>query len=164
MTVWVIKGGPYGERDDRFLDHSIIGIPWPELGDLGAYPDRETLKAAYAAKHPGRSEGHVNAQVGQMWRFVHRMKIGDPVVLPFRGRREIAVGFVSGPYRWTRADAYGPDLRHVRDVTWTIPDVPRDAFDPDLLYSFGSSQSVSSATRNQAERRLRQMFGGEIFG
>jgi len=158
MAVWVIKGGPQGERDERFLAHSVIGIPWPELGDLSGFPDREILKAAYAARYPGRSQSHVNAQVGQIWGFLHRMRIGDPVVLPLRGQREIAVGEISGDYRWTDADAYGPDLRHVRDVRWILDDLPRDVFDQDLLFSFGSSQSVSSATRNQAERRVRALL------
>ncbi|HEY7450912.1 MAG TPA: hypothetical protein VIA02_00145 [Candidatus Limnocylindria bacterium] len=157
MTLWVIKGGPFGERDERFRTESIIGIPWPEVGDLSAYPDRETLKAAYLAFHPHVTDGHLNAQVGQMWRFVHRMKVGDPVVVPFRGIREVAVGEISGPYRWT--DAYGSDMPHVRDVRWQVLDLPREAFDQDLLYSFGSSQSVSSASRNHAERRVRALMG-----
>ncbi|HEY7738213.1 MAG TPA: hypothetical protein VIC63_04200 [Candidatus Limnocylindria bacterium] len=158
MTAWVIKGGPRGERDDRFIAHAIIGIPWPEVGDLSAYPDRETLKAAYWARHMNAREGHVNAQVGQMWRFARRMRIGDPVVLPFIGRREIALGEITGDYRWT--DAYGADMPHVRDVVWLVPDLPRDVFDQDLLFSFGSSQSVSSATRNNAERRIRSLMSG----
>lgn len=156
MALWVVKGGQFGERDDRFVAHSLIGIGWGALGDLSAYPDRETLKAAYRALHPDAPAGHVNAQVGQMWSFAHRMKIGDPVVLPFRGRREIAVGAIRGDYRWT--DEYGADLRHVRDVEWIVDDMPRDAFDADMRFSFGSGQTISSAWRNNAERRLRAMF------
>jgi restriction system protein len=156
VAVWVIKGGPFGERDERFLIHSVVGIPWPEMGDLSGFPDREILKMAYAAHHPERSMNHVTAQVAQMWGFVHRMRVGDPVVLPFRGRREIAVGEITGEYRWT--DECGPDMPHVRDVRWIFDDLPRDAFDQDLLFSFGSSQSVSSATRNDAERRVRALM------
>jgi restriction system protein len=77
--------------------------------------------------------------------------------VPFRGIREVAVGEISGPYRWT--DAYGSDMPHVRDVRWQVLDLPREAFDQDLLYSFGSSQSVSSASRNHAERRVRALMG-----
>jgi restriction system protein len=161
MTVWVIKGGPHGERDDRFLAHSIIGIPWPEVGDLSSFPDRDTLRAAYWAAHPNAREGHINAQVGQMWRFARRMRVGHPVVLTLKGRREIALGEVAGDYHWT--DAYGSDMPHVRDVTWIVTDLPRDAFDQDLLYSFGSSQSISSVTRNNAERRIRAMLGEPQF-
>ena len=155
MTLWVVKGGPTGERDDRFLSHSIIGIGWAEVGDLSAYPDRETLKAGYRLAHLDRSDGHVNTQVGQLWRFGHRMRVGDAVVVPLRWIREIAVGEIVGDYRWT--DSYGPDMPHVRDVRWIVPGAPRDAFDSDLLFSFGGSMSVCSVTRNDAERRVRAM-------
>jgi restriction system protein len=70
-------------------------------------------------------------------------------------RREIAIGEVRGSYRWMPDG--DPDMQHVRDVTWQITDLPRVAFDRDLLYSFGGSVTVSSVSRNDAERRVRAM-------
>lgn len=157
MALWVIKGGPSAERDDRMVDRSLIGIGWSEVGDLAAYPDREALKSAYRGRHPGASAGHVNAQVGQMWAFIHGIEIGDTVALPLRGRREIAIGEVTGAYRWT--DAHGSDLRHVRDVRWIITDAPRSAFESDLLFSMGSGKTLYPVTRNDAERRVRATVG-----
>ena len=157
MAVWVIKGGPHGERDERFLAHSLIGIPWPEMGDLSRFPDRDTLKATYRALHRNRSDGHVNTQAGQLWRFAHWMQVGDLVVVPLRFIREIAVGEITGGYRWTTA--YGSDMPHVRDVEWFMTDAPRDAFPSDLLFSFGGSMSVCSVTRNNAEFRVRALIG-----
>jgi restriction system protein len=158
VTLWVVKGGRGGFREERFLARSVIGIGWGELGDLSRYPDRETLKAAYAAAHPERSSNHVNTQVAQLWAFATRMKIGDAVVVPFLGQPEIAIGEIRGPYRWLRDG--DPDMPHVRDVTWHVTDMPRIAFDPDLLYSFGGSVTVCSVRRNDAERRVRAMAGG----
>jgi restriction system protein len=43
-------------------------------------------------------------------------------------------------------------------VTWLVTDLPRIAFDRDLLYSFGASLTVSSVSRNDAERRVRAMI------
>ena len=155
MTLWVVKGGRGGLREERFLDRSVIGIGWGELGDLSGYPDRDALKAAYRAIFASSSDGHVNTQVAQMWAFARRMNPGDVVVVPFLGRGEIAIGEIRGPYRWL---AYGdPDMPHVRDVTWHVTDLPREAFDQDLLYSFGGSVSVCSVSRNDAERRVRAM-------
>ncbi|HEV7199267.1 MAG TPA: hypothetical protein VGO32_00520 [Candidatus Limnocylindria bacterium] len=158
MTLWVVKGGRGGIREERFLARSIIGIGWGELGDLSRYPDRDTLKAAYRGAHPERSENHVSTQVAQLWAFVSRMKVGDAVVVPFLGQPEIAVGEIRGPYRWIREGE--PDMPHVRDVTWQVTDLPRIAFDLDLLYSFGGSVSVCSVRRNDAERRVRAMMAG----
>lgn len=158
MTLWVVKGGRAGEREQRFLDQSVIAIGWEEFGDLAQYSDREALKAAYRRILPGSSEGNVNTQVGQLWSFAHGMKVDDSVVVPLKTRGQIAIGRIKGPYRWV--DDYGPDMRHARDVDWAITDLPRTAFDKDLLFSFGSSQTVSTASRNSAEQRVLAMVKG----
>jgi restriction system protein len=156
VTLWVVKGGRGGIREERFQARGVIGIGWAEVGDLAQYPDRDALRAAYRGWHPERSEGHVNTQAAQLWAFGHRMQIGDPVVVPFLGRPLIAVGEITSPYRWTPdGDA---DMPHLRDVTWHVTDLPRVAFDLDLLHSFGGSVTVCSVTRNQAERRVRAII------
>lgn len=154
--LWVVKGGRGGIREDRFVSRSAIGIGWGEVGDLSQYPDRDALRTAYRAAHPDRSDGHVSTQAAQLWAFGHRMAVGDVVVVPFLGQPEIALGEISGPYRWVPDG--DPDMPHVRDVSWHVTDLPRMAFDQDLLHSFGGSVSVCSVTRNNAELRVRAMI------
>ena len=156
MTLWVVKGGRGGIREERFRSRSVIGIGWSEVGDLSQYPDRDALRDAYRSAHPDRSSGHVSTQAAQLWAFGHRMRIGDLVVVPYLGQPEIAIGEITGPYRW--APHGDPDMLHLRDVTWFATDLPRVAFDPDLLHSFGGSVTVCSVTRNDAERRVRAML------
>lgn len=156
MTLWVVKGGRGGIREERFIDRSVIGIGWGEVGDLSQYPDRDALRDAYRIAHPDRSKGHVATQTAQLWAFGHRMQVGDVVVVPFLGQPMIAIGEITGPYRWV-GDG-DPDMPHVRDVTWHAVDLPRPAFDEDLLYSFGGSVSVCSVTRNHAEERVRAIL------
>lgn len=156
MTLWVVKGGRGGIREERFRSRSVIGIGWGEVGDLAQYPGRDALRDAYRVAHPERSAGHVSTQAAQLWAFGHRMQIGDLVVVPFLGQPEIAIGEITGPYKW--APDGDPDMPHLRDVAWHATDLPRVAFDPDLLYSFGGSASVCSVTRNDAERRVRAML------
>jgi restriction system protein len=158
MTLWVVKGGRAGEREDRFLDRSVIGIGWGEMMDLSKYPDRESLKAAYRTTYPGSSEGNVSVQAGQLWAFAQAMQPGDHLVVPLKTRGQIAVGRIASPYRWS-SDS-DPDMQHVRDVEWIVRDIPRIAFDKDLLYSFGASQTISTASRNNAEQRVLSMLKG----
>lgn len=33
MALWVIKGGAAGEREQRMLDKSALGIGWRELAE-----------------------------------------------------------------------------------------------------------------------------------
>jgi restriction system protein len=155
VTVWVVKGGIRGVREERFFADSLIGIGWREVGDLSTYVDRDELKAAYRLVFPGRSDGHVNTQVGQIWRFGHRMRVGDVVVVPRIQMPEVAIGEITGACRWT--EDHGPDIAHVRDVAWVVTDVPRAAFPDDLRYSFGGSMTISSVQRHEAERRVKDV-------
>lgn len=158
MTLWVVKGGRAGEREERFLSRSVIGIGWDNMADLSAFGDRESLKTAYRAAYPGSGDANVNVQAGQLWAFAHAMQLGDHVVVPLKTRGQIAIGRISSSYRW--ASDFEPDMRHVRDVEWILRDIPRTAFDKDLLYSFGASQTVSTASRNNAELRVMTMLKG----
>lgn len=158
MTLWVVKGGRAGEREDRFLDRSLIGIGWEELSDLSKYQDRESLKAAYRVAFPGSGEGNVAVQAGQLWAIARSMQPGDHVVVPLKTRGQIAIGRITGPYRW--APSSENDMRHVRDVDWIVRDMPRSTFDKDLLYTFGSAQTVSTASRNNAEQRVLALLKG----
>ena len=85
------------------------------------------------------------------WAFVHNIEPGDLIVAPLKTRSQIAVGEAVGSY--STATEYGPDMRHVRSVKWSVTDKPRSAFDQDLLYMFGSFMTVSEAERNNAEAR-----------
>ena len=158
MTLWVVKGGRLGEREDRFLDQSLIGIGWDDMPDLSGFGDREALRVRYRELYPEDSEGRTAVQVGQLWAFARSMQEGDLVVGPLKTRGQIAIGRISGPYRHT--SEFGPDMRHVRSVTWLARDLPRSRFDKDLLYSFGSFLGVSTVTRHDAEARVEALLAG----
>jgi restriction system protein len=159
MTLWVVKGGRHGQQEDRFLEHSVVGVGWDDMPDLGAIPSRDQLKAAYAQTYPQDSVGRRSNVSGQLWAFAHEMQPGDLVVTPLKTRSQIAVGRVSGAYQHT--DNLGPDLRHTRPVKWIRTDFPRTAFDQDLLYSFGSFMTVCTVRRNNAEARVAAVAKGQ---
>jgi len=95
----------------------------------------------------------VSQNTSQFWSFVNRMKPGDLVVTPRKGKSAIAIGEITGAY------TYDPDgtglYRHYREVKWFRLDVPRAAFEQDLLYSFGAYTTICEIRRNDAERRVR---------
>lgn len=80
------------------------------------------------------------------------------MVLPLKTRSAIAVGKVVGPYQH-RTDL-GDEIRHTRPVEWLRKDLPRTAFDQDLLYSLGAFMTVCQIRRNNAEERIRAVVGG----
>jgi restriction system protein len=83
------------------------------------------------------------------------MKPDDLVVVPRKGKSAMAIGKITGPYSYDKT-AEMP-YRHYRSVPWINVDVPRSAFEKDLLFSFGAIQTICEIKRHDAEKRVRAM-------
>jgi len=157
MTVWLARAGKTGEAEEMALDKGLAIIGWADLPDLSKAASREELDAMYQATRPTAGDGRRTNHVAQLWAFSHRMEKGDLVVLPLKRASAVAIGRVTGPY------AYRMDLgenHHTRPVEWLRTDIPRTAFEQDLLYSFGAFMTVCRIHRNNAEARIQAVLEG----
>lgn len=158
MKLWLVRAGKHGEYEQKFLDDGKIYLTWGDLGpyDLTTLSDRETLKIFLEDIYPDEKNATIRNWAGQVFGFIRGIEIGDWIVLPLKSRRVIAVGEVSEPLR------YEPEAEEMlwfsRDVEWFAKGIPRERFDRDLLYSFGASMTICRISRNDAERRVREMF------
>lgn len=159
MALWCIKGGRTGEREQRMIEHSVVAIGWETLGDLSIFSDKEELMIKYQEAFPDAARRRTAHHVGQLYSFVKRIKIDDLVVVPLKTQSAIAIGEIKSDYLFS--EEHGQDMRHIRKVEWIRTDLPRTAFDQDLLYSFGAFMTVCQITRNDAERRVRALLRGE---
>lgn len=143
MAVWVIRAGAHGEGEDFALNNNVAGIDFNLPKGVTEFPSRDVLRQ-YA-------EGPQAA--GQLWRFAHEVQVGETVVLPRKRYKVVAVGRITGPYR------YEPDwpFPHIRPVEWDAVDIPRISFDQDLLYSFGGKLTVFQVNRTNAQERIDQV-------
>jgi restriction system protein len=128
---------------------------WGSIPDLSQFKDRTALEATYRRTYPDAKGGRVANHVGQLYAFVHTARPGDLVVVPLKTRAAIAIGEITGDYAY-RTDL-GPDMTNTRPVHWLRTDIPRNQFDQDLLYTFGSAMTFSRAERNRAEERVRHI-------
>lgn len=158
MAVWLVRAGSHGEQEQIALENRVVTIGWNELPDLLPIQTREDLADLYRQINPNESLRKVANAVGQVWAFRGRIQVGDLVVLPLKSRSAIAIGKVTGPYCF-RSDL-GESVRHTRNVEWIRTDLPRTAFDQDILFSFGAFMTVCQITRNNAEERIRTVLGG----
>lgn len=144
--LWVvhISNDEAGAR--RAQDEGFICIGWTRIGDLSPHDTREKMKAAYRRGFPEASDGSIRSSYGQVYRFAHEMQVGDPLVYPVKGSRDILIGEVAGPYRWAADDAalVAADYCNVRKVRW-LKRVPRIVFSQDALHSFGGFSSVATS-------------------
>lgn len=157
MALWLVRTGKYGEHEARFLEDERIYLTWENMTDLdlGTASDYGGIKALVQQRYPNEPSRRLGNWAGQIWAFALAMKPGDWVVVPRRSNGSIAIGEVKGGY--TFDPAAEPMYRHYRSVQWLNTDVPRSAFDQDLLYSFGAIMTICEIKRNDAEKRIRAM-------
>lgn len=143
-TLWVVHIGHNDKIALRALKENFIAIGWDEMGDMSGLKTRNEFRKAYKKAFPDATPGQLRTY-GQPYRFVHEMKIGDPVVYPIKPTREIAIGKIIGEYEYKTDDE---ELRlqypNYRKVEW-IRTVPRTAFSQAALYSFGAFSTVSTS-------------------
>lgn len=110
-NVFVLRAG-FGLYTSSFESNSYIGIGWfdedPQGWDL---QDKEFLKVKYREVYPNDPNMSINQNVGQIYRFVNEMNIGDIVVSPFTDS-QLLVGTIesdqyfqidsSSPYAWRK--------------------------------------------------------------
>jgi len=99
------------------------------------------------AKHT--SQLNFAAQLNQ---FSNTIQQGNLAVVPLKTLDKVAIGEVAGPCTPT---AEGHPMRSVR---WLKPDIPRDVFRQDLLYSFGALMTVCEISRNDALQRVEAIL------
>lgn len=155
-TIWGIHGGRHGVADGLFLQQNVIALGWGPMGDVsGLAADRASFRAAAEKAFPGRSPAQISISFGQIYRFVHELKVGDLVVYPSKIDRQIHIGEVTGKYR------FRPDLDAVHPQTRTVKwlkHVPRTAFSQGALYESGSAMTFFQI-KTYAEEFLAALEG-----
>lgn len=157
MALWLVRAGKYGEFEERFLASSSIYLTWEGLEgtDLVAAKQPADIKEIVQRTYPNEAPRRLGNWAGQISTFLLGIKPGDWVVLPRKTQASIAIGEVTGPYRYDSSAE--PLFRHSRQVKWMNTAIPRTAFEQDILYSFGAFMTVCEIRRNDAEKRVRAM-------
>lgn len=156
--IWLVRAGRHGQDEQAALDKGLAIIGFKEIGDLTPFSTFDEMLAEWQRLNPDANPRSAGNQSGQLDTFRNRINDGDIVVLPLKSvPGQVALGRASGPYSFQEVDG---EMRHTRKVDWIRPDVPRSKFQQDLLYSIGSLLTVCQITRNDAERRVSNIFEG----
>jgi restriction system protein len=134
---------------DALVKQGQIALGWHEMGDLSLItPTREAFKATVRDVY-GDKPSNINS-AGQLFRFVHQMKLGDIVVYRSKVDKLIRIGRVKGAYD------YKPSLNaeycNLREVEW-LKIVPSTQFSQGALYELGSALTLFQVKTYAAEFR-----------
>ena len=156
--VYLARAGRNGEDEDCALESNLAILGFREVPSLEGVRDYDAVLKLVKDGRPGlKLRANVNV-ARQFWAFAFMMQEGDIVVLPRKHTSQIAIGRVTGPYRY---DQVNTEFRHTRPVEWLRPDVPRATFKQDLLYSFGAFMTVCNISRHDAARRVVAVLEGK---
>jgi len=156
MSIWLIRAGSHGEHETKFGVDNRVYVTWDrKLPHLAKLSSREALFAAMTEAYPEAKPKTVHNWVSQVWPFAHEIKKGDLVVLPLKSQPSVAIGEITGDYRY---EPNGPaPFYHWRQVKWLGDAIPRTHFRQDLLHSFGAFMTICRIRRNDAEERIQAM-------
>jgi restriction system protein len=153
-TYWAIHAGQLSERDHLFRQ-GTVAIGWADLGDLSRLePTRFAFRAAVDNAWPDWSSGKRQNSASQLFRFVHEMGEGDPIVYPCKPLRQVFHGKIDGPYEYLANCGPDGEMSNRRKVQWNGA-VSRDSLTQGAKYELGSALTLFQF-KNYAEdlRRL----------
>src|SRR4051794_11277643 len=100
MSIWLVRAGSKGERQDYALDEGLAVIGWDQIPDMTRFRTRAELETAYKKLEPDRKHSAIANWVGQLWAFYEKIQISDLIVLPLKRQNAIAIGKVTGGYKF----------------------------------------------------------------
>lgn len=112
-NVWMVRGGKNRHAVPDFLSQHRVGIGFGvENVDLSAVRTETELRRIYRTQNPNAINLKVGSDVRQITDFLHKMEVGDVVVMP--GRDECHLGMIiSRPYHETRRS-----YKNSRRIKW----------------------------------------------
>ena len=158
MTIWVVRAGRHGERENLAIEEGRTFIGWEQFGDMSSYRTREKIRKFLEKVNPDWNSRRVGNYAGQFFRFVEEIQIGDTIAIPLKGKPAIVFGKVTGGYEFIADNPEGG--RHSRKVEWIGEPIPRRFFEQGVLNSFGSSLTVFRI-RQDKEERIRKVIEGK---
>ena len=150
LKLYLARAGGRGEDEDLAIEHNMAIINFRDIPSLEGAMDYDAIFKLVSDALPDQKLRRRINFARQLLAFAVSMNTGDLVVLPRKLTSQIAIGRVTGPYRFRHVNL---ESRHTRSVKWLRTDISRTTFEQDLLFSFGAAMTVCNISRNAAVRR-----------
>lgn len=130
------------EKNDALSEENPhVCIGWSNLGNLSDIDSKDQLLKLYEANYDKNSRGR-GQDVGQIWRFIHDMKIGDYVI--FAENSVFHIGRVESDYCYDESEreSQDSDYKSNRKVKWLKKNISRSVLSTNLHNSLKTAMSI----------------------
>ena len=130
------------EKNDALSEENPhVCIGWSNLGDLSDIDSKEQLSELYEANYGKNNRGR-GQDVGQIWRFIHDMKVGDYVI--FAENSVFHIGRIESDYCYdtTERESQDSDYKSNRKVKWLKKNISRNVLSTNLHNSLKTAMSI----------------------
>src|SRR5215475_7153909 len=102
VTLWMVRAGQHGKGENEAITASVVGIGWPEVGDLTELDSAQDIRKRLNATYPDAKPPTLANWAGQIDAFRFRIKTGDLVALPLKSAPAINFGRITGDYKYVK--------------------------------------------------------------
>lgn len=130
------------EKNDALSEENPhICIGWSAMGDLSDISSRDQLSAIYDKYFEKKSRGK-GQDIGQVWRFLHDMTVGDYVI--FAEHSVFHIGRIESDYYYDNSEreTQSTDYKNCRKVKWLKKNIERDVLSANMHNSLKTAMSV----------------------
>lgn len=150
--IWVVRAGRNAAYIDTFLTRSVVALGMSNLlGPDSLRLSRDELVQAMTLAHPEQNKFQIANQAGQLYRYLHELKVGDTVASYDPDTRMYWLGEVASEPRFDLVPL--EDAPYLRSMNWQRK-VPRDALTVETRNSLGAIQSIFRLGR-EASKEMR---------
>jgi restriction system protein len=144
MSIWVIRGGKFGEYENRFIQESKVYLTRDGFKtDLNKIPEQTELRTVLDDFYPTQPSTKLSSWSDQIWGFANEIQQKDWIIVPSKLSPVLHVAEITGGYTYEKnnSDPY----YHSREIKWVEKDIPRGYFPTDILYQLGGFKDVFNA-------------------
>jgi restriction system protein len=155
-NIWMIRSAG-GDIVSDLLEYSVAAIGWGALKDLAAITNRASLREIINSAYPEYKPGTVRSSVGQVFRFLREIQVGDQVLTYDPGARVYYLGEVIGEYEYKPTLVKG--YPHTLPVRWNTDPILRDSLSVPTKNHLGSTLTLFKLSREAVAEVGRVVSG-----
>ena len=141
MSLWVVRGGKFGEYENRFINSEKVYLTRDGFKtDLNKLSTKVDLRTKLDDIYPSQASMKLSSWSDQIWSFVHELQIKDWIVVPSKLSPVLHVGEITGDYSYEKNE--DDPYFHSKKIRWIEKDIPRGHFPTDVLYNLGGFKDV----------------------